>query len=232
MSVREPVGPGTEVRPFRWQDLEESAVAPVAAGSAPPAGSVVGEPQEPSPEDLLEAARAEAAAILEQARAEAGAIREEARRQGLENGATQGRAAHEEAAGRWVEAAEELAGFKARLCEEARGQVVDLALALVGKILGPLAEADADAVSKVAGHALQILSDREVVTLRVNPEDLQDLLEAKPRLLQVVDGIKKLTVLEDPSVGRGGCLVETPTAEIDARLDVQLQELARALKKS
>lgn len=235
MSGKGPKGTLGEVRPFRWLDLDEPAATPSAAGvptSAGAAAPAVEAPRVPSPEELTTAARLEASAILDAARVDAGAIREEAFRQGREKGAAEGLRSLEESAGRWVAAAEELSGFKTRLYEEARGQVVELALALVGKILGPLAEADAAAVAKVAGHALQLLSDREVVTLRVNPEDLQGLLEAKPRLLQTVDGIKKLTMLEDPSVGRGGCLVETPTAEVDARLDVQLQELARALKKA
>jgi flagellar assembly protein FliH len=232
VSAGKPAGSPGEVRPFQWRDLEERAPAapPTAASAAAPAPPEP--PREPGPEELLEAARREAALLVEAAREEAAVIREAARRQGLAEGAAEGCAPLEEAAGRWIAAAAELSGFKSRLYEEARVQVVELSLALVGKILGPLAEADAEAVAKVAGHALQLLSDREVVTLRVNPEDLHDLLETKPRLLQTVDGIKKLTVLEDPSVGRGGCLVETPTAEVDARLDAQLEELARALKKT
>lgn len=233
MSADRLAAPPGEVRLFQWRDLEERAPAPTPTPTGPSATAPAEPPppREPSPEELLEEARRQAAVLVEAARAEAVTIREAARREGLAKGAAEGRAPLEEAAGRWIGAADELSGFKARLYEEARTQVVDLALALVGKILGPLAEADAEAVAKVAGHALQLLSDREVVTLRVNPEDLHDLLEAKPRLLQTVDGIKKLTVLEDPSVGRGGCLVETPTAEVDARLDAQLEVLSRALKK-
>jgi flagellar assembly protein FliH len=182
-------------------------------------------------EALLARARVEAESLLAAARQEAEVLREEERARGLEEGRSEGRAELAAAAGRWQAAAEELASFKPRLLEEARGQVEELTLALVDRILGPLAEADAGAVARVAGRALQALADRETVTLRVNPDDLQDLLEAKPRLLQSFDGIKKLTVLEDHSVPRGGCLVETPTAEIDARLDTQLQDLARSLKK-
>lgn len=229
MSAREPTSGSPPIRPFQWAELRDEAPAPAPRGAAPAAAAP--EPAGPTPADLLEEARREAAALLAQARDEAEALRAEAHRQGLAAGTAEGRAALEAAAGRWVAAAEELAGFKPRLYEEARAQVVELSLALLRKLLGPLAEDDAGVVAAVAGRALQILTDREVVTLRVNPEDLQNLLDAKPRLLQTFDGIKKLTVLEDPSVGRGGCLVETPTAEIDARLDAQLQELARALRK-
>lgn len=237
-SPRPAADPGREVRPFRWAELT-AASAPAAEGPAaegPAAEPSPPPPPPPSAEELREAllaeARAEAEALLEAARREAEELREAARALGLEEGRTQGRAELEAAVERWRDAAQEIAAFKPSLLEAARAQVEELTLALVDRILGPLAEADAGAVTRVAGRGLQILSDRETVTLRVNPDDLSALLEAKPRLLQSFDGIKKLTVLEDHSVPRGGCLVETPTAEIDARLDTQLQELARALKKT
>lgn len=218
----------SEVRPFRWSELTEEAsrAASQAPGEGPPEA-----PAEPGPEELLEAARAEAEALLSAARSEAQELREEARREGLEGGLAEGRALAEEAAGRWQALAEELAGYRTALYDDARAQVVELCLSLVQKILGPLAESDAQTVIRVASQALQALSDRDVLTIRVHPADLQGLLEAKPHLLQTFDGIKKLTVIEDPSVGQGGCLVETPTAEIDARLDSQLRELVRNVKK-
>jgi flagellar assembly protein FliH len=85
-------------------------------------------------------------------------------------------------------------------------------------------------VVPVVERSLQMLSDREQLTIRVNPDDLKVVLDAKPQLLEAVDGIQKLTVLEDPSVRPGGCLVQTPTTEIDARLETQLQELARSIR--
>ena len=216
-----------EVRPYRWTEFEEHPAA--KPGPAPVAQEVV--PVGPSPASLLSAAKVEAAALLDEARLRAKELREKARVEGHEAGLSSGKALTAQAVERWLAAAEGLAEHKPRLLEEARTQLVDLALALVGKILGPLAQDDREAITRVAGRALAALSDRELVTIRVSPEDLPHLLDAKPRLLQHVDGIKKLTVTEDHSVPRGGCIVETPTAEIDARLDVQLEELARNLKK-
>jgi flagellar assembly protein FliH len=215
-----------QIRPFEWTELEDRALPHNAASSPVPEL-----PAAPDPAALLEEARQQAEALLAAARTDADALREEARRKGHEAGREEGRRSAEETASRWQDLAAELADCKERLYEEARGQVVELVLALTGKILGPLAEGDREAVVRVTGRALQALSDREVLTIRVNPEDLQGLMDAKPRLLQAFDGIKKLTVLEDPSVDRGGCLVETATAEIDARLDSQLREIARALRK-
>ncbi len=238
------------IRPFRWADLDPGARGAQAGGGEgvrrfepqafedlpdePQGAKVVADPQEPAegpaPPDPRSRAQEEAEQILRRAREEAGRIRAAAREEGTRQGREEALA---EAAGR-TEALEtllrELAEWKPRLYEEARAQVLDLVLELVRKMLGPLAEQCEGAVVHVVGRALQALADREQVTVRVHPADLEVAVEAKPTLLEAVDGIRQLTVVEDPSVGRGGCRVQTPTAEIDARLDTQLEELVRVLK--
>ena len=39
-------------------------------------------------------------------------------------------------------------------------------------------------------------------------------------------------VFEDGSIGVGGCVVDTANGEIDARLDVQLETIARVLRQA
>lgn len=189
-----------------------------------------GDPEEGRAETLLAVARQEAEALLAQARGEADGLREAAHREGIEAGRAEGRRRLEESAERLAELVRELTEYKEGLYQEARTQTLELVFAVLGKIMGPLAEADEQVVVRVTERALQLLSDREVLTLRVHPDDLKSLVEAKPQILETFDGIQKLTVLEDPSVRRGGCIVQTPSAEIDARLDSQLQEVARRLR--
>jgi len=236
----------TDVRPFTWTDLESSEEVPAHPGGGPArpyrwedlsadGAAAPGSPGLPPADPVAAAAaasRREAAELLAKAREEAERLKAAARREGLEAGRAEGRKALEQAAEALRSTAQELAGYKDGLYREAREQVVELSLALVNRILGPLAEGDEGAVIRVVERALQLLSDRERLTLRVNPQDLRSLVEAKPQILEAFDGIQKLIVLEDPAVKRGGCLVQTPASEIDARLDTQLTELARSLRSS
>jgi len=220
--------PAAGVRPYRWGELEDGA--PFPGGDAGlQAGGLPGQERAPTPVEL---AQREAEAILDQARREAQELREKGRAEGLEAGRAEGRRALAQAAEGLEAVARELVGHKPGLYDEAREQVVELCLALVGRLLGPLAEGDEEAVVRVVERALLLLSDRETLTVRVNPQDLRSLLDAKPQILETLDGIQKLTVLEDPAVRRGGCLVQTPASEIDARLETQLAELARTLRSS
>lgn len=230
------------VRPFSWTEFDtDSAPAPKAVGVRPFQWSDLGGPGEAgrapptlTPQDLareaLELARAEGAEIVAGAHREAEALREKARREGLKAGAAEAARAAAVQAARVEAVATSLAAHKVGLWEEARGQTVELCLALVNRLLGPLAEGDEQAVVRVVERALQLLTERETLTIRVHPDDLKSLVDAKPTILSTFDGIQKLTVLEDPSVRRGGCLVRTPTTEIDARLETQLGELARAVR--
>ncbi len=212
---------GAEPRLFRGPELEGDEVGTSAGGAT---GAF-----DPVQEELARARR-EAERLREDARREARDLRENSARSGLEEGRAEGRRELEEAVGSLTSLMEELAGYKERLFLEAREQVLDLCLTLVGRLLGPLVEADEQAVLRVAERALQALSDRETLTIRVHPEDLRCVVEAKPRILATFDGIHRLTVMEDPAVKRGGCLVQTPSAEIDARLETQLAELARGVR--
>jgi flagellar assembly protein FliH len=216
------------VRAYRWGELEGDD-GPIAAAPGFPGGGIAAPERAPTPVEL---ARREAEALLEAARREAQQLREAARAEGLAAGRAEGRDALARAAENLGAVARELAGYKPALYEEAREQVVELALALVGRLLGPLAEGDEQAVVRVVERALLLLSDRETLTLRVHPQDLRSVLDAKPHLLETFDGIQKLTVLEDPAVRRGGCLAQTPASEIDARLETQVAELARTLRSS
>ncbi len=237
------------VRPFRWTSLEgeerpgaadTDTVEPFrpaelgAEESDPADAQGHGGPVRGLKKDPLEEARREAREILARARAEAEALRERARAEGLKRGRAEALEAVRKEAAERVEHLEallrELSAYKPRLYREARQQVVDLTLSLVEKLLGPLTEEVSGMVVRVVERALQVLADRETVTIRVHPDDLQTVLEAKPQLLETFDGIRQLAVVEDPSVHRGGCQIQTPTAEIDARLETQLEEIVRAVR--
>ncbi len=210
-----------EPRPVRWEDLggQDSGWNPAGDGLAGGPGAVAG-------------AKIEGDRLLAEARAEAEGLREEARRLGREEGRAEALRVLEEKAASLEAVVGELVGYKESLYQEAREQVIELSLALVGKLVGPLAEADNQAVVRVVEKALQRLSERETLTLRVHPEDIKSVVDAKPTILEAFDGIQRLTVMEDRSIRRGGCLVQTPTTEIDARLETQLQEIRQSLRKS
>ena len=68
------------------------------------------------------------------------------------------------------------------------------------------------------------------VVLRAHPEDLAAIERERPRWLARVAAGVDVRVVADPSIGRHGCVVETPVGRLDARLHTQLDALERALR--
>lgn len=178
---------------------------------------------------LQEDPGAKARELLAEAEEEAKKIKAAAQAEGYAAGLAEGRQKLLREAERLTRVAVEIAAVKPRLVKESTDEVINLVCAVCEKILGPLSEKKPECVVYVVENALAALSERETVTVRVNPADKHLLIEAKPDILAALDGIRTLTFLDDHGVPKGGCIVETGSTEIDARLKTQLDELIRAL---
>jgi flagellar biosynthesis/type III secretory pathway protein FliH len=165
---------------------------------------------------LREAAGRDAGALLARAGAEAEEIRARAARAGREEGL-------DAAAGVLAAAALE----RDRLLAGAESALVDLAFEIAGRIVGRLAERDRALVVGVAARALEA-ARAPVLTLRANAGDLEALRDALPALGRA--GARPVRLVSDPSVARGGVVVESETCRVDARLEVQLDLLRRAMR--
>jgi flagellar assembly protein FliH len=83
---------------------------------------------------------------------------------------------------------------------------------------------DADLLSAMARVALDRLGEKAQVTVRLHPDEFDATGAGASPLLG-----SHVKVLADASVGRGGCRVESDFGAMDAGVDAQIQELARAL---
>jgi flagellar assembly protein FliH len=62
------------------------------------------------------------------------------------------------------------------------------------------------------------------IRVHLHPEDAAVVRE----LLSVPTGDRAWTIIEDPSLQRGGCIVRTDTSQLDARLDSRLNAIVSA----
>ena len=66
------------------------------------------------------------------------------------------------------------------------------------------------------------------VRVRVHPDDLA-AVEARREALATRAPAAALELVADETVGRAGCVIDTPHGRVDARLETQLAALERAL---
>ncbi len=188
--------------------------------AGPPAGETTGgqADAEPAAEGALEPAEAER-------------LRAEAYEAGFAQGLAEGRrAAEAEKAeylrrlGRLVEGARL---EHRRILREAEEQLLVLALAAAGHILGRRLEADEqDLVAAFLAEALREAEGATVVRIRVNPQDYDFVRSV------VAERYGDLGVLADPRVEVGGCVVETASALIDSAPSERLRQVARLFRQA
>ena len=168
-------------------------------------------------------ARAQAAEIV----AAAVAARERARAEGFALGRDEGRAdAAAALVGLLAAARAEVAAAHARV----EPAVFAIAARMAEKIVGHAVALDPTIMAAIAADAIAACRTRGgVAQLRVHPDDLAPVAEARAALAEALGGQDALEIVADESVGRHGCVVETAVGRVDARLATQLEALRRVL---
>ena len=123
----------------------------------------------------------------------------------------------------------------ARLAAEAeRMAATDAAMVLARKmaekIVGRAVELDASVMRDIASQALaSCRSHSGPIVLRVHPDDRAAVEAGRSRWPQDISALD-VQLASDPTVGRSGCVVDTPVGRVDGRLATQLDALERALR--
>ena len=115
-----------------------------------------------------------------------------------------------------------------KLMESAEPELVRLAVGIAERVLHQQIALDRGVVVEMARVAISRLVEKESVTVRVNPGDLERMREHRDELLSSGE-IKNFRVVEDQRVDRGGVVVETDGGTIDARISTQVNEAKRVL---
>jgi flagellar assembly protein FliH len=111
------------------------------------------------------------------------------------------------------------------IIEESETQIINLVLLIVKKVIKVISENQKNVVINNVVQALRKLKSRGDVVIRVNLADLELTTEHVKDFMKMVENVKSITILEDSSVDRGGCIIETDFGQIDARVSSQLHEI-------
>ena len=112
-----------------------------------------------------------------------------------------------------------------QILNETEEQIIQLVLLMTRKVVKVMSENQKSVVMANVLSALKKVKARGDVTIRVNLEDVKLTTEHIKDFTEQVESVKGITVVEDSSVEKGGCIVETDFGAIDARISSQLSEL-------
>jgi flagellar assembly protein FliH len=114
---------------------------------------------------------------------------------------------------------------RSEIIEESETQLVNLVLMITKKVVKVISENQKNVVINNVIQALRKLKSRGEVLIKVNLEDVELTTEHVKDFMRMVDNVQSVTVVEDSTVDKGGCIIETDFGEIDARISSQLQEI-------
>jgi flagellar assembly protein FliH len=169
-------------------------------------------------------------AVVESARAEADAIREAARAEGFAAGHAEGSvAARVETQAQLMPAVqalgaatEALVAERGALADQVEARAVALAIELAEKVVAGAIEAQPERVVDVVRGSLRCLVERERVQVLVHPDDLALVRGAMDQIAGELGGMDHVEVQEERRITRGGAIVRTPAAQVDASLRTKL----------
>lgn len=180
-------------------------------------------------QDIVEKAKAEAQDIISNAKIEEKSIFEKSKSEGFKAGHEEGYKAGNEEAQRLVERIhkmiEAVQAKRQEILDNTEQQIVNLVILIARKVVKIMSENQKSVIMSNVLQALKKVKGSGDVTLRVNLADVKLTTEHIKDFIRQVENIKNISVVEDSSVEKGGCIVETDFGAIDARISSQLNEL-------
>lgn len=148
---------------------------------------------------------------------------------GTNEGMKQGLNQSEEEVARFQELVDTLSGQWKDTLRTYDTAVTELAVRIAQKIIDVQIEQDDEAVLQAVHECLAYVEDKTKVIIRVNPDDLEAVRRHRNDWLESLESIDHLLIEAEPTVARGGCVVETPIGDVDAQIEERLERLKIAL---
>lgn len=126
---------------------------------------------------------------------------------------------------------EQISCLRNSLLIKSKEDMIRLIMAVVKQVIHTEVEEKEDIIIETVSRALQAAVQADKYYIRVHPEDIHIVNEKEPLFLAGMKGLQNIYFLADETVGRGGCLAESQTGEVDATIESQLNEIYEHLRK-
>lgn len=224
-------------------DAEKVEVAPDGEGSAgaesnvikakEDAGRLVKEAQASS-QEILENARQEAERIREEARAEAerekANILESARKQGYAEGNSRAQAEGEAVRQEYLKKEKLLEDQYQQKLEELEPQMVDTITQIYEHIFHVELQSNRDILTYLISNTLRKIDGERDFIIHVSKEDYPYVnMQKKQMLAGAVSVNSNVEIIEDMTLTKNECMIETDSGIYDCGLGTQLEELRKKL---
>ncbi len=180
-------------------------------------------------QEMLEDAKCTAKEITEQANRDAEQMLEGARVTGYEEGYQAGMQETESLQQKCRETISRIEGmafdkYKTAL-DNAEHDVVRMIMDIAEKVIYDRMEDRKETILHIVRNAMEKASLEETLTLKLAPEDYEQLMLHSDQLFEHQEQREKVSLVQDETLAKGSCLIESPTGTMDASVDTVLKNI-------
>lgn len=187
--------------------------------------------------EIIAAAEAKANRILDNARKEAEnkakqlakEAREEGFRQGYRQALEEARKEAEEIRNQARDVLKQAEEQRAKTLDSLEQEIIALSIDIAEKILARQLSIEPETVIAIAREAIQLVKQREKVTIFHNPADMEIFEQYREDLQRLLPANASLEFITDKIIAPGGCIVKTEHGRVEATLDSRWQAIFESL---
>jgi len=182
--------------------------------------------------EIITKAQAEANEILSKAHEEAEEMFSRSKEEGIQAGKTEGQEQVSENITASLETLNSAINERKKIIRDSESEVLRLSVKIAEQIIRSEVSMHRDVLMNIVAEAINKVSDRENIIIKVNRDDAEHIKKYKDRISGIIDGVKNLSIIEDSQVEPGGCVIETNLGFVDARVSTKLSLIEQSLKKA
>ena len=117
------------------------------------------------------------------------------------------------------------------IIEKAHADIVELSMVVAKKVVFD-AVMSKDALLPIVKTAIKDYHDQTIIRIRTSIQDFDLIHSQTDELTRVLNDGVMLSVLPDDKLPTGGCVIETPSGQLDVSVDRQLEKIHDALTET
>jgi len=129
-------------------------------------------------------------------------------------------------------ACSEINSLKEQMLQRSSDDMLRLVLAIAERVVQGELTINPEVIARTVQQAIQVAVSAEEFRIKVNPDDLEMVQERKPLFVASLSGLSHIEFLADPTVTRGGCVLESALGRVDATLEAQLEAITITLQQA
>ncbi|MBA3037677.1 MAG: hypothetical protein FP814_14435 [Desulfobacterium sp.] len=174
--------------------------------------------------------------IINKAKEKAVLLEQEAYEKGFAQGEKDGLELGDAKAKKIIENIETLLGkidfLRADILKFYEKEILTLICAVAEKVIDHQVALNDTVIGKTVIKAINMATEKQSIRLKVNPEDFEYIDNLRPEIFQRFNELASIEVISNPSIKRGGCFLETPCGDVDARIETQLSIISKCIEEA